>query len=62
MERARKRQEGSELPLGEPVRIDLANECVWRGKAALRLTPKAFAVLRYLLEHCDRLVTRDELL
>ena len=26
------------------------------------LTPKAFDVLRYLVEHADRLVTQDELL
>ena len=26
------------------------------------LTPKAFDLLRYLVEHADRLVTRDELL
>jgi DNA-binding winged helix-turn-helix (wHTH) protein len=42
--------------------LDSANECLWRGKARVELTPKAFGVLRYLVEHAGRLVTRDELL
>jgi predicted ATPase/DNA-binding winged helix-turn-helix (wHTH) protein len=42
-------------------RLDVPNECVWRGKQMLRLTPKAFAVLRYLLAHAGRLVTKEEL-
>src|SRR5262245_43096807 len=44
------------------VRIDVANEQVWRGQEALHLTPTAFAVLRYLVEHAGRLVTKDELM
>src|SRR5215510_12852376 len=44
------------------LQIDLANERVWRGKQALKLTPTAFALLRYLVEHAGRLVTKDELL
>src|SRR5262245_5174776 len=44
------------------LQIDLANEQVWRGKQALKLTPTAFALLRYLVEHAGRLVTKDELL
>src|SRR4029077_6582164 len=34
----------------------------WRGAEALALTPKAFAVLHYLVTHPDRLVSKDELL
>src|SRR5919109_1460919 len=44
------------------VRIDLANECVWRGQEVLHLTPTAFALLRYLAEHAGQLVTKEELL
>src|SRR5215813_53541 len=44
------------------VRIDVANEQVWRGQEALHLTPTAFALLRYLVEHAGRLVTKEELL
>ncbi|MGO9231172.1 MAG: winged helix-turn-helix domain-containing protein [Bryobacteraceae bacterium] len=43
------------------------NECLWRREDAgederVLLTPKAFAVLAYLIEHAGRLVTQDELL
>ncbi|MBI3798570.1 MAG: transcriptional regulator, partial [Deltaproteobacteria bacterium] len=43
-------------------RLDPVNECVWRGEQALQLTPKAFALLRYLVERPGQLVTKDELL
>src|SRR5262249_53359483 len=36
--------------------------CLWRGVEALALTPKAFAVLYYLVTHPDRMVPKDELL
>jgi DNA-binding winged helix-turn-helix (wHTH) protein len=45
-----------------PVRLDLQNAWVWQGEQRLTLTPKAFAVLRYLLEHAGRVVTKEELL
>ena len=35
---------------------------VVRRRSASQLTPRAFAVLRHLVEHADRLVTKDELL
>ena len=48
-----------------PFRLDPVNQCLWRGDglAAERilLAPKAFAVLRYLVEHPGQLVTHDEL-
>jgi DNA-binding winged helix-turn-helix (wHTH) protein len=44
-----------------PFQWDAENACVWRGDEALHLTPKAFAVLRTLLAHPGRLVTKDEL-
>ncbi|MBV8629556.1 MAG: winged helix-turn-helix domain-containing protein [Silvibacterium sp.] len=43
-------------------RLDLRNECVWSGDEQLTLTPRPFAVLRYLVENPQRLVTHDELL
>jgi DNA-binding winged helix-turn-helix (wHTH) protein/tetratricopeptide (TPR) repeat protein len=46
----------------EQLRLDPANACVWRGGEALALTPKAFAVLRHLVENPHRLVTKRELL
>src|ERR1700742_3480912 len=43
-------------------RIDQQNECLWRGDEMLSLTPRPFAVLRYLVENPQRLITHDELL
>src|ERR1700721_1721828 len=50
-----------------PFRIDTANQCLWRRadtgqEARILLTPKAFAVLAYLVEHAGCLVSPDELL
>src|SRR5512142_3150172 len=45
-----------------PFRLDTVNHCLWRGDERAALTPKAFDVLRYLVEHADRLVSPDELL
>jgi DNA-binding winged helix-turn-helix (wHTH) protein/tetratricopeptide (TPR) repeat protein len=45
-----------------PFRLDTINHCLWRDDERAPLTPKAFDVLRYLVEHADRLVTQDELL
>jgi len=44
------------------VRIEAENEWAWCGDRRLELTPKAFAVLRHLVEHAGRLVTKDDLL
>jgi DNA-binding winged helix-turn-helix (wHTH) protein len=46
----------------QSFRLDLANQCLWRGENSVPLTPKAFDVLRYLVEHAGRLVTQDEIL
>jgi DNA-binding winged helix-turn-helix (wHTH) protein/tetratricopeptide (TPR) repeat protein len=48
-------------------RLDTLNQCLWRrvdtgNNERIPLTPKAFAVLRHLVEHAGRLVTRDDLL
>ena len=42
--------------------LDTQNECLWRNGERIALTPKPFAVLRYLVENPQRLVTHDELL
>src|SRR5258705_8213030 len=48
-----------------PFRLDTGNQCLWRGEGLaeerILVAPKAFAVLRYLVEHPGRLVTQDEL-
>jgi predicted ATPase/DNA-binding winged helix-turn-helix (wHTH) protein len=45
-----------------PFSLDLANECLWKGSQAIKLRPKAFAVLGFLLGRPGQLVTKDELL
>jgi predicted ATPase len=42
--------------------LDSANECLWHRDKRLTLTPRPFAVLRYLVENPQRLVTHDEML
>lgn len=48
--------------LFDPFCLDLVNECLWRGSQAIKLRPKAFSVLNYLLELPCQLVTKEELL
>ena len=43
-------------------RLDAINDRLSRDGKAIRLTPKAFSVLRYLAEHSDQLVTKEVLL
>jgi TolB-like protein/DNA-binding winged helix-turn-helix (wHTH) protein/Tfp pilus assembly protein PilF len=43
-------------------RLDSADQCLWRGDERAQITPKAFDVLRYMVENAGRLVTQDELL
>lgn len=50
-----------------PFRLDCLNECLWRradhgDEARIPVAPKAFAVLRYLIDRAGRLVTQSELL
>src|SRR5262245_11619437 len=44
------------------LRLDPANAQVWQGEQLCKLTPKAFAVLHYLVEHHGRLVSKEDLL
>lgn len=46
----------------DPFRVDLLDERLWRGEEAIHLTNKAFAVLRYLLEHPAQLVPKEALM
>jgi TolB-like protein/DNA-binding winged helix-turn-helix (wHTH) protein/Flp pilus assembly protein TadD len=46
----------------QPFRLDSANHCLLRGEERVQITPKAFDVLRYMVENAGRLVTQDELL
>jgi len=46
----------------QSFRLDTANLLLLHGDERVALTPKAFDVLRYLVERAGRLVTQDELL
>jgi len=46
----------------QSFRLDQADQCLWRGQERMSIPPKAFDVLRYLVENPVRLVTQDELL
>jgi DNA-binding response OmpR family regulator len=46
----------------QDVRVDPAARRAWRGERELDLTPKEFDVLRVLVEHAGRVVTREQLL
>ncbi|HET9790930.1 MAG TPA: AAA family ATPase [Candidatus Angelobacter sp.] len=50
-----------EICFGE-YRFDLKNECLWRGARSVSLRPKAFAVLKILVEHPGQLVNKQELM
>ena len=43
-------------------RLDTINHRLWRGNERVSLTPKGFDLLRFLVEHRDRLVSQDEIL
>src|SRR2546427_4956023 len=55
MECTHDRQQGT-------LRLDLESEQLWREVEALRLRPKSFAVLRYLVTHAGRVVRKEELM
>ena len=46
----------------DPFCLDADNACLWKGSQAIKLRPKAFAVLDHLLGHPGRLVTKEDLL
>ena len=46
----------------QSFRLDTANQCLWREQERVPIPPKAYDVLRYLVENPGRLVTQDELL
>ncbi|MFN8602072.1 MAG: AAA family ATPase [Candidatus Binatia bacterium] len=45
-----------------PIRIEADDERAWCGDRCLDLPPKTFAVLRHLVAHAGRLVTKSDLL
>jgi DNA-binding winged helix-turn-helix (wHTH) protein/tetratricopeptide (TPR) repeat protein len=54
-------QAGQNITFGR-FRLDLTNECLWQGTRAISLRPKAFAVLKLLVERQGLLVTKQQVL
>jgi len=54
-------QDTKEIAFGR-YRLDFVNECLWQGKRSISLRPKAFAVLKLLLEHPGQLVSKRQVL
>ena len=54
-------QATKEIEFGQ-FRLDLTNECLWHGTRAISLRPKAFAVLRILIESPGQLVSKEKVL
>jgi TolB-like protein/DNA-binding winged helix-turn-helix (wHTH) protein/Tfp pilus assembly protein PilF len=46
----------------QSFRLDTTDQCLWRGQERVPIPPKAYDVLRHLVENPGRLVTQDELL
>jgi DNA-binding winged helix-turn-helix (wHTH) protein len=45
-----------------PFSLDVGNQCLWQGTKAIPLRPKAFAVLKLLVDRAGQLVTKDQVL
>src|SRR5215467_10848447 len=50
-----------EISFGK-FRLDFINECLWQGTRLFSLRPKAFAVLKLLMENPGLLVTKQQVL
>jgi TolB-like protein/DNA-binding winged helix-turn-helix (wHTH) protein len=50
------------MKLFKAFRLDTANHLLWRNGDRVPVTPKAFDLLAYLVEHAGRVVTQDEIL
>lgn len=56
------RKEESEIFVFSPYHLDAINEQLWHGNRLIPLTPKPFALLRYLLQRPKQLLKKEELL
>src|SRR5215470_10097486 len=54
-------QSTKEITFGQ-YRLDLTNECIWQGTRVISLRPKAFAVLKLLIENPGQLVNKQKVL
>src|SRR5438876_9102200 len=42
--------------------LDLTRGCLQHGPSEIKLRPQSFEVLKYLVENCGRLISKDELI
>ena len=56
------REQPQEMKLFHSFRLDTVNHCLWAADERMRLTPKAFDLLRFLVDRADRVVTQEEIL
>jgi DNA-binding winged helix-turn-helix (wHTH) protein/tetratricopeptide (TPR) repeat protein len=54
-------QAQKDITFGE-FRLDFANECLWQGQRSIALRPKAFAVLKLLIQNPGQLVSKQQVL
>ena len=54
-------QTSKEISFGK-FRLDLVNECLWQGARAISLRPKAFSVLKLLIQNPGLLITKQQVL
>jgi DNA-binding winged helix-turn-helix (wHTH) protein/predicted ATPase len=54
-------QTQKEISFGQ-FRLDLTNECLWQDTRVIALRPKAFAVLKVLIDNPGQLVNKDQVL
>ena len=48
--------------MAETLKLDIANACLWQGSVAIPLTPKAMAVVEYLVANAGAIATKEALL
>ena len=52
----------SQMKSFHSCRLDAVNHCLWHGVERVAIPPKAYDLLRFLVENPGRLITREELL
>lgn len=58
---------GARIKEFHPFRLDAENECLWKhddhgGEERILMKPKAFGILRFLVDHAGHLATQEEIL
>ena len=46
----------------QPFRIDVRNQCLWRNGDRIKLTPKTFSLLAYLVDNAGSLLSQTDII